>query len=158
MPRERRVVFLARRDIEKAAGANELMERLADFAGRDISVFTDTCQTRFAGPVEGQEPALEEFWEYLRRSSLVVTDRLHGLIFSVITDTPVLVLDNSTGKVAAFYRTWLRGDPGVRLYGGERDAEEFIRRALRGETPGSYTDLSALFAPLGEELLRAAGG
>lgn len=38
---------------------------------------------------------------------LVITDRLHGMIFSAITDTPCIVFDNSYGKISSLYKTWL---------------------------------------------------
>ena len=41
------------------------------------------------------------------RSNFVVTDRLHGMIFSFLTRTPCIVLDNKTQKVSGVYRTWL---------------------------------------------------
>lgn len=39
--------------------------------------------------------------------SLIVTDRLHGMIFAYITKTPCVILDNKTGKVFGVYREWL---------------------------------------------------
>lgn len=35
--------------------------------------------------------------------TVVITDRFHGLIFSIITRRPCLFYDNSTGKIAHFY-------------------------------------------------------
>ncbi|CUM97574.1 General stress protein 30 [Blautia hydrogenotrophica] len=37
----------------------------------------------------------------------VVTDRLHGMIFSYICGTPCIVFDNKTHKVSGVYNTWL---------------------------------------------------
>mgnify|MGYP004700709437 CR=1 FL=1 len=39
-------------------------------------------------------------------ANLVVTDRLHGMIFSFLTNTPCIVFNNSTGKVKNFYQSW----------------------------------------------------
>lgn len=38
---------------------------------------------------------------------VIITDRLHGMIFSYITFTPCISLDNSTGKSAGTYHDWL---------------------------------------------------
>ena len=46
---------------------------------------------------------LEEF----SRAKLVITDRLHGMIYSVITGTPVIAMDNISGKVGQVYKQWL---------------------------------------------------
>ena len=40
---------------------------------------------------------------------LIITDRLHGMIFSAITNTPCIALANSTGKVKGVY-DWIRKD------------------------------------------------
>ena len=46
---------------------------------------------------------LKEFAE----CEIVVTDRLHGMIFSYITSTPCIALGNSTGKSLYSYEDWL---------------------------------------------------
>ncbi len=48
---------------------------------------------------------LDEF----AKSKFVVTDRLHGMIFSVITGTPCVVFGNYNHKVKSSYKTWLAG-------------------------------------------------
>ena len=45
----------------------------------------------------------------------VVTDRLHGMIFAAICGTPVVALDNRSGKVRAVYEAWLADVPYVRF-------------------------------------------
>ncbi|MDF2544542.1 MAG: hypothetical protein K0S47_4260 [Herbinix sp.] len=47
---------------------------------------------------------LDEF----SRSRLIITDRLHGMIFSVITNSPCIVIKNYNHKVISSYHTWLR--------------------------------------------------
>lgn len=61
------------------------------------------------------DAVLEDYWRDWRSASVVVTDRLHGTIFSVVTGTPCLALDSGTGKVSQFYRDWLTDHPGVVL-------------------------------------------
>lgn len=48
---------------------------------------------------------------------VVVTDRLHGMIFSVITGTPCVVLASAGPKIKDYYETFLKGMPGV-FYAG----------------------------------------
>ena len=42
----------------------------------------------------------------LSRGETVITDRLHGHILCLVLGIPHYVVDNSYGKVGAFYRTW----------------------------------------------------
>jgi pyruvyl transferase EpsI len=53
---------------------------------------------------------LDEF----AKSKLVITDRLHGMIFSAITGTPCIVFANSNGKVEAEYQ-WIQSLPYIRF-------------------------------------------
>lgn len=38
---------------------------------------------------------------------VLVTDRLHGCIAAMLLDVPFVALDNSYGKIHAFFRTWM---------------------------------------------------
>ncbi len=53
------------------------------------------------------EKTLYEFWEMLSQKKVVVTDRLHCMIFCVITGTPCVVFDNSNNKISGVYKKWL---------------------------------------------------
>ena len=67
---------------------------------------TDTVlnkRVESATRVQDIENKLDEF----ARAKLVVTDRLHGMIFSAITRTPCIVFDNLDGKVFRVYR-WVQ--------------------------------------------------
>ena len=47
------------------------------------------------------------------------------MIFSVITGTPCIALDNTTGKVGNLYRTWLC-DSGIIYISGEEETEKAV--------------------------------
>jgi pyruvyl transferase EpsO len=51
----------------------------------------------------------------LRRSSVLVTDRLHGHVLALLLGIPHVLLDDRTGKVRAFHDAWTRGVRGVVL-------------------------------------------
>lgn len=44
-------------------------------------------------------------------SKLVITDRLHGMIFSIITGTPAIVFDNANHKIRHAYEDWFSRIP-----------------------------------------------
>lgn len=56
---------------------------------------------------------LETKWEEIRKSSLVITDRLHGMIFAQTTGTPCIVFDNYNSKIKMTYEDWLENMPHV---------------------------------------------
>ena len=39
------------------------------------------------------------------KAKIVVTDRLHGMIFTIITNTPCIAINNLSGKVKGVYDT-----------------------------------------------------
>ena len=51
------------------------------------------------------EKKLKEF----SSSKIVITDRLHGMIFAVITNTHCIVLGNYNYKVKGVYENWIKG-------------------------------------------------
>lgn len=57
---------------------------------------------------------LHKIWDGFRRSELVVTDRLHGMIFCFITNTPALVFLNSNHKVQTSYQ-WIKKAKNIQL-------------------------------------------
>lgn len=58
-------------------------------------------------PVSQREQALEEKFREFASAKLVVTDRLHGMVFCAITGTPCIVLDSKSPKVRGCYK-WIR--------------------------------------------------
>jgi pyruvyl transferase EpsI len=106
------------------------------------------------------ERTLEDFWDLLRTRKVVVTDRLHCMIFCAITQTPCVVLPNSNHKIKGTYETWLSHLPHI-AYMDELDATALsatIDRLYAMDThqlpaPG----LSDRYDALRQSLLDAAG-
>jgi exopolysaccharide biosynthesis protein PssK len=64
----------------------------------------------------------------LRLGRIVVTDRLHGHILSLVAGIPHVVLDNSYGKTRSLYETWTSASP---LATWANNAEEALAIAER---------------------------
>ena len=63
---------------------------------------TDTMDESFAWREEREERVLKKIQEF-QMAQIVITDRLHGMIFSAITGTPCIVLNNNNSKVKNCY-------------------------------------------------------
>lgn len=50
---------------------------------------------------------LKQMWQIFASHEVVLTNRLHGMIFAYITGTPAYVIDNSTHKISACY-DWIK--------------------------------------------------
>ena len=81
-----------------------LTERYSDIVFKDtVDVTLEECSS------DNFRTTLESFWATLRSKKVVVTDRLHCMIFCAITGTPCIVFDNSNNKISGVYDEWLSG-------------------------------------------------
>lgn len=69
--------------------------------------YYDTHINRRNLSVKEREFELEKIWTAFKKSRIVITDRLHGMIFCAITKTPCIALDNSNHKISGVYNAWL---------------------------------------------------
>lgn len=105
-----------RNDKERSNESIIRIKKLIDYLGRDNCTFRDTYGEQYSSSYNQQTNQLYQFWKDMREYRLVITDRLHGMIFSLINGIPCIALDNSTGKVKSYYETWLKNDSRVLLY------------------------------------------
>lgn len=69
----------------------------------------------------------------LARGKVVVTDRLHGHILSLLLGIQHVILDNSYGKVSSFYETWTRTSNLVHCAKTPQDAAVLARNLVQNE-------------------------
>lgn len=85
-----------REDCESQQGnVNEFLEKITQqYNVKKIS-------TVIKSPVVLKERInkLQESFNNFKNGEITITDRLHGMLFSILTGTPCIVLDNKTGKV-----------------------------------------------------------
>ena len=91
--------------------------------------------------ISNREKILQNKWKTFGKMRLVVTDRLHGMIFSIITKTPCIVLGNNHHKVEETYKTFSKCDY---LYYAKSttSVNELIKQALSDDIPSAKTDFS----------------
>jgi pyruvyl transferase EpsI len=83
--------------------------------------------------------SLKLIWSDFKKAEVVITDRLHGMIFCYITGTPALVFLNNNHKVKSSY-FWINDAPHIRLV--EDLAEHSIHKALQ-EVKGKQTKIDS---------------
>lgn len=88
-------------------------------------VFTDTYVS-YPIPYELEDEEVRKKLEEFSHARLVITDRLHGMIYSVITGTPVIAMDNISGKVGQVYEQWLKSLSYVRFISTNDHAKDII--------------------------------
>lgn len=87
--------------------------------------FRDThIGTNFMG-LKTRVSELFSIWDAFKKAEIVVTDRLHGMIFCFITNTPVLVLLNNNHKVQSSFE-WINRATNIYL------VPEYSKRNVQG--------------------------
>lgn len=101
--RENKSLICFREDVEKEILDDEVRKIYRYLAENKIN--TERFSTIYPGCIgrKDRKSKLENMWTKISESKLVITDRLHGMIFSTITGTPCLALDNKSKKVSGVY-------------------------------------------------------
>ncbi|MBE5062939.1 polysaccharide pyruvyl transferase family protein [Lachnospiraceae bacterium DSM 108991] len=136
--RQEKIVLCLRNDIERILSDREeqAINLIAHSLTEDVC-YVDT-QKQYNIPVDGRERYVDEFLELLSSSKLIVTDRMHGMIFAAITGTPCLVLDNYNSKIRGCYK-WIRELPYISFVDSLGNLEESMRKLYLYEEKGEYS-------------------
>lgn len=108
MPRQDKISVCLRNDMERVLSfemQNKIVEFLTNKAEK-IEYFSSNQRDNLVSMVD-REKSINEFLKQFITSKLIVTDRLHCMIFALITGTPCIAFDNKTGKVSGVYE-WIK--------------------------------------------------
>ncbi len=107
-PQRRGICFFLRKDQEKAV-SDQLIERIVRYLeSKGIPyIMEDTVLPRSIFSTEDRERLVMEKIRQASQARMVITDRYHGTIFSVITHTPVMAFRSYDTKILAGLR-WFK--------------------------------------------------
>lgn len=96
-----------RSDLEKTM-SDDTLEKLKKIVFNIFGTyaFTDMCTSYKISAKDRYEEVIKKVNEF-KRAELVITDRLHGMIFCAITGTPCIVLNSKSHKVKGCYE-WIK--------------------------------------------------
>ena len=116
-----------RNDREKFISKDKVEKMFAILSGAGVEVsHVDTHIGNDVITMDNKYSLLEDFLSSIASSQLLVTDRLHGMIFAYITGTPAIVLPNSNKKVEECYQ-WI-SDCGFIHFMNDFDVVEFSKK------------------------------
>lgn len=74
---------------------------------------------------------LNKTWTKIKGNKLVITDRLHGMIFAQITGTPCIVFDNYNNKIKMTCEDWLNDMDHIRFINPNeiKNSTDFVKIA-----------------------------
>lgn len=153
-PKQQRkgAVICMRQDKEKNLSDKETKYIQETIKNRFESIsFYDTHINRNNLSIKEREIELNKIWNTFKSAELVVTDRLHGMIFCYITNTPCLVFQNNNHKVRETYE-WIKGNRNINLMASfdMEKIELFFQRAKFNT--GSIQNLQDLYIPIKKNL------
>ena len=102
------VLVCLRKDLEKSIDSS-FQSSLVDEIKKiyDKVTITDTV-INIRVDKENRKKELMYKWNEFKNAEVVITDRLHGMIFCAITGTPCIVFKNSNHKIETSYNDWLK--------------------------------------------------
>ena len=151
------ILFCMRHDLEKTLDKNsfDFMQKVVHqkYPNEEI-MFTDTVigeENIYLESKENKKYVIKKMEEF-KRSKLVVTDRLHGMIFAALTDTPCIAINNTNGKVQAVY-DWIRSNEYIRFVNSMENFKSQLESLdLQKQYHYNKVLIEKAFAPLFKEL------
>lgn len=94
------ILFCMRNDVEKYYSTEEIDKLYGELQEiTDVSMCDTTVNERFEDFKDSIENYVNEMIDSFSKAKVVITDRYHGTIFSLIAGTPVIVLKTTDHKV-----------------------------------------------------------
>lgn len=105
-------------------------------------------------PVLQRDQELEQQYEAFRQAELVITDRLHGMIFAAITGTPCIVIDSKSPKIRGCYQ-WIKELGYIKFCEDPNKIEEVFQLLPKEGQQYPVDALSSLYDPLKIAVIKA---
>lgn len=149
------ILLCLRDDVERTLSRQEeqeLYKGLAQVTKERITV-TDMMIPRIVPP-QNRSSELDDKFEQFISHTLVITDRLHAMIFSAITGTPCIVIASKSHKLIGCYE-WIKELPYIQF---AENIEDVLRRCNQIPLGNFQYDQAALVPYFDQlkELIRKA--
>lgn len=115
-----------REDREKSADSKQIEKILKYCESKKYKMVNVSTTLKVRIPTFAREKAIYRKLQQFGECTIVITDRLHGMIFSLLSDTPCLVFDNRTGKISALYDSWLNSSDHI-VFFKDMDIKELYK-------------------------------
>jgi len=144
-----------REDCERTIGPGEEARLEAYLRSLGLPFRRGSMLVPGAVTAENREGELRKKWREFSGAKIVVTDRLHGMIFAAITGTPCVALDNMSRKLRGGH-FWLQHLPYIRFCESVDEVPEAARQVLSA-APQRYdrAHLEPYYDMIKEDLRRA---
>lgn len=152
---ERHGILMCMRTDKEKKLTGESIEHLKEAVQKKLPGENVTWSDTVIEPLIGyweREDAVNEKLKEFASAKLVITDRLHGMVFAALTGTPCIALQNINGKVKGVYQ-WLRDQKYVYCAESVEEAITALEQIdIEQEYHYNYAKVNTAFVPLEREL------
>ena len=127
-----------------------IRQQAADLFGANVTDTDMVVGERIA--IEERESALKAKFAEFSAAELVITDRLHGMIFCAVTGTPCIVVDSKSPKVRGCYE-WIKDLDYIRFVDDVSQIAEEYRRIPQTEHVYDNSHLKHYYEELAQDIL-----
>lgn len=126
-------LLLFRTDKEKTLD-DQNIEKIKEIAQNKFGKFIMSDMNLGSGIVniggKKREEVLNNKFEQFQSSQIAITDRLHGMIFAAITETPCVVFGNFNHKISESYK-WLKNLEYIQFCDNIEEIEQSIEKVIK---------------------------
>ena len=146
-------ILCLRNDVEKTRTQEEehsIYNQTAKIFGSDIVISDMVVDHNI--PLNKRNIELDSKFDEFRHAKLVITDRLHGMVFAAITGTPCIVINSKSPKVRGCYE-WIKQLEYVKFADSVKDIEKIYKEIPDQEFVFDNSNLQEYYKDLGKYLL-----
>ena len=137
--RKNQVIFCIRQDVEKKISQQDI-KRIMEFSRMHYeTIIMQDTQLDYNLDIKMRYVTLSKVFELWQTSKLVVTDRLHGMVFAAITGTPCIAFDNFNNKVSGTYE-WIKYLPYIKFVTNINEALKWTEFFSQGYAKYRYSN------------------
>ncbi len=122
------ILLCLRNDIEKVFFENEYILEVINSYQRKVTVLNNISRIYPIMP-ENRKKIVEKHLKKIAKAEMLITDRLHGMLFATITGTPCIAFNNKSKKVQGGYN-WIKNNKYVQLVENKEEFEKAFQELL----------------------------
>ena len=152
--KRRGCLLCLRNDIEKTLTEvnQEYIETVCkELFDGDVN-YTDMIAAKPVNPSHREAEIFKKFDQF-SSAQLVITDRLHGMVFCAITGTPCLVINSLSPKVKGCYE-WIKELPYIRFVDDLKNLKEEFKEISQRQFQYDNSNLKIYYEELGNDIMQ----
>jgi len=126
------VLLCFRNDIEKVISNDDINKLKINLKEKNIPYTISSTLVEKVINKRNRNKQLNKKWEEFAKHRLIITDRLHGMLFAAITGTPCIALDNKSKKVGGVYE-WINDLKYIKYVSSFNEIYNYIDKLYESE-------------------------